>query len=382
MIASLALLAGGSVSVVSAAEFMAPAKGDQSGTVTVGSTEQHKNLYVAGGTVVVNGKTMGDLYAAGGTVDVTNDVEQDAVVAGGNISLDGKVGGDVRVAGGTVKISAPIAGDVLAFGGTLILSERSSVGGDLVAAGGSISIDAPINGNILASGGSIIINAPVKGTITLGKSGKGQKVIFGPKADVAGKFIVYGSGSIITKQDGAKVGDPEYRAGRTPKRATGVLGGIIASAIIIKLIASILAILLILKLFPRRSQEAVSGFLQDPWANLGIGFVGLIVIPVIAIIALVILVGYYAAFILAAWYFFMLALAGLVTMLFAGAWIIKMLTKRPELKVDWQAAVIGAVAMLVLGWIPIVGWIAAFVLFCMGFGTLLRMAKIDMKTNQ
>ncbi len=373
-------LAVGSINTAQAAEFLAPSPDGGSRNITIGSTEEHKNLYVVGGSVVINGKTLGDLYAAGGNVDVAGEVEKDAVVAAGNVTIDGKVGDDLRAAGGSIKVDAPVAGDLLAAGGNLVISEKSSVGGDASIGGGTIVLDAPVAGDLRLGGGDISINSQIKGSVTVMGANKNQHIVFGSKAEVSGKFIIYGEGTSITKLEGAKVSDPEYRPARGGYRRGGV-AKMIGGAIVIKLLALILAILLVLRLFPRRAQTAINSVMSDPWSNLGIGFLGLIVIPIVAIIAAILLVGYYAAFALLAWYVLMLLLAGLVAALFVGAWIIKVLTKKPELKADWQAGVIGAVVLVLLGFIPVVGWILSFALFCMGLGALLRMAKADVKAN-
>lgn len=377
------MLLAATASVVSAAEFASPLPGGRSGVLIIGSNETHKNLYAAGAIVRVDGKTAGDLYVAGGRVDVKSDVEQDVVMAGGNVAVEGKVGGDVRTAGGSILISGPVSGDVLAFGGNVAISDKSSVGGDLVAAGGTIDIEASVAGNVTVGGGSILINSKVSGTVKLLPSRNGkQQLVFGPNAEVSGKLIIYGTSKELAIQDGAKIPEPEYIAVKNSQFGRGAIAGAFLTALVIKFVAWFLAMLFVLRLFPRRSQEAVSGFVQKPWANLGIGFVTLIIAPLIAIIFGIAIIGYYAALLLVAWYIFMLLLSALVSALFLGAWIIRLLTKKPDLKADWQAALIGMAAVTVLGFIPVAGWLALFALFCMGFGVLLRMAHANMKTER
>src|SRR3989344_4261573 len=116
---------------VMAAEFIAPDKGADPNVGTL-TQETHKNLYIAGAAVTINGPSLGDLYAAGGMVTVNGIVEKDLMVAGGNINLNGSVGDDLRVAGGNISISAPVAGDLLVAGGNVTVAQKATVGADLV----------------------------------------------------------------------------------------------------------------------------------------------------------------------------------------------------------------------------------------------------------
>src|SRR3989344_3003471 len=117
------------IPVAYAAEFMAAGK---DGNISIGSSETHRNLYIAGGNVSVNSPISGDLFAAGGGVNITGNVEQDLFAAGGNINVAGNVGGDARVAGGSIVLNNPVGGDLLVAGGNVSLSERAIIGGDLV----------------------------------------------------------------------------------------------------------------------------------------------------------------------------------------------------------------------------------------------------------
>ena len=69
------------------------------------------------------------------------------------------------------------------------------------------------------------------------------------------------------------------------------------------------------------------------------------------------LVGYYIAGFLALWYLLLLMLSGIVGVVFFGAWIRKLISKSPEFVFDWQTVLLGVVAIMVLKFIPIIGWL-------------------------
>jgi hypothetical protein len=116
---------------------------------------------------------------------------------------------------------------------------------------------------------------------------------------------------------------------------------------------------------------------KKPWGNLGFGFLALIAFPIAIFFLFVVLVGYYVALIGLMVYILCILLASLLAAMFVGAWLVKMLTKRPDLVIDWQAVVIGVVVLRLITIIPVVGWIACAILFLMSFGALLRTLRYD-----
>lgn len=361
-----------------AAEFIQADK--DSGNVTLSATETHHNAYVAGSSVFINSNTTGDLYAAGGTLTVEGSVEQDLVIAGGTISINGPVGGDIRMAGGNLTINNSVKGDVLVAGGSVRLTENSSVGGDLVVAGGQVIIDGPVTGNVRINGGSVTINNKMDGLV---KVVAGQDFILGSKAEVANTISYKGQndaqiaeGAQITKIDFEKVTPP---AGGQAGHAIAAIFTII---FIIKVIGLILAGLLLMKLFPRSSQEVLARMHDNIWINLGIGAIGLIVVPFVSIILFITFIGFYIGIIAMLLWVLMLVLAVIVAAVYIGSWIIKLLTKKTSLTYDWQALVIGMVVVGVITVIPIIGPLALFILLLMAFGALIREKYSRIKSEQ
>lgn len=374
---SLALLAI-AVPSVFAAEFIAPDK--DSGNVTLSNSETHKNVYIAGGTIFINSNITGDLYGAGGTVTVEGTVEQDAVLAGGTITLNGQVGGDVRVAGGNITINTPIGGDILIAGGTVHLTEKASVAGDLVVTGGELTIDAPVTGAVKIDGGTVRINSSLAGKVSVLAS---RSFTVGSKA-VIPSAITYKGVTEPVVQDGAQISKIDYQKIETHRggRAGRMLAGLFTIVFVLKVVALILAGILLMKLFPRTSREAVLSMQRGMWTNLGIGFLALIVGPIAFFILLVIFLGFYIAMLLLFTWLIMLLVAILVASMFVGGWIIKVLTKKGEMRYDWQSLVIGVVVIGILFIVPIIGGLISIILLLMAFGGIIRQFHSRIKSEQ
>jgi hypothetical protein len=134
-------------------------------TVSVPATETvDGDLYLAGGSVTMDGTVNGDLVAFGGQVTINGSVTGDLMTAGGTVSITGGVDGDVRTAGGQVTVSGPVGEDMLIAGGQTTLASGGTVGGDLIASGGTISVGGAVTGNIEATAGTYSRGGTVGGT--------------------------------------------------------------------------------------------------------------------------------------------------------------------------------------------------------------------------
>ncbi len=358
-----------------AAEFLAPGEQDN-GNLTLPSSQTHRNLYVAGGNVTIDSVTTGDLYAAGGTVIVSGNIEQDANLGGGTVILNGNTGGDVRVFGGNITINRPVGGDVLVFGGTVTLGEQASIAGDLIVCGGSANVNGPVSGSVWASAGSVTLNSAITGPVKV-KSGK--QLVFGPNARVAGTVNYTGPSEALV-QDGAQVSSIDFHM--TEKRGTGhKFTGLFTLAFLLKMLAWIAAGLVLLQIFKRPARAVTESLRQSPWLNLGIGVLGAVVVPVLALILALVILGYYLAFLLFIAYIFFLGVSCITAAVFTGALIVKWLTKKPDLALDWQAVVIGVVLFGIVALVPVIGWIIVTLLSLMAFGAYVRLVRATVRSD-
>lgn len=366
--------------VASAAEFLSPA--DNQGNVTLSSTETHHNAYVAGGSVFVNSATTGDLYAAGGNLTIEGTVEQDLVVAGGTITVNGTVGGDVRVAGGNVTINSKVGGDLVVAGGTVIVSEKGSVGGDAMVAGGTVNFDGAVGANMKIRAGEVTINSPVFGTVDVVAD---KSLTFGSKAAIAGSIKYKGTQEAVVK-DGAAISHVDFQKeegrGDRGHGAGRMLAGIITLAFFVKIVGIILFGLLLLKIYPRTTRTLVQNMRANPWHNMLLGFVGLIVMPIAAVILMITLVGIYVAFLVLLVWLILALITSVIACIYAGAWVIKMINKKSEMVVDWQALVVGTVVLVIISIVPILGVLIFIALMLMAFGATLRHANAHIKDEQ
>ncbi|HET9497249.1 MAG TPA: polymer-forming cytoskeletal protein [Candidatus Limnocylindria bacterium] len=119
-------------------------------TIEAGETVPH-DLYVFGGTLVVDGTVEGDLVAAAGTVTINGTVDGDLVVGSGEVFLVGEVTGDVRAGVGEITVGGTVGEDLLAGAGTIVVTESGEVGEDLIFAAGDVRMDGAVAGDVLGT---------------------------------------------------------------------------------------------------------------------------------------------------------------------------------------------------------------------------------------
>ncbi len=354
--------------VAVAAEFIGPAKGDGNVSVTA-SNQPHRNVYAAGGNVNVNTEVLGDLYVAGGVVNVASRVEEDLNAAGGTVIVGGVVGGDARLGGGNVSVNSPVTGDLLAGAGNLNLSSSAVIGGDLIVGSGNVSVDGPVAGKVVISGDQVRINSVVVGEVKV----YGGSLTFGPQARVSGSITYKGPKEAVV-EDGAVVSTINYEkvtGGHKGKK----IGKAFGAGSIIQLIATFIVAIVIAWYRRNRVLSIMSLSSQNPLSSLGIGVLALIVTPIVTGIILITIIGYYLAFLVGLSFVFLIACAWALSSVYLGSLLMQWYRKTPEMELNWKTILLGVIVFRIILWIPIAGWIVAFLFFLVTLGSIIRLLK-------
>ncbi len=351
-----------------AADYL-PKNKTEGGNVNVSGNQEYKNLFVGGGNVSINKKILGDLFAAGGSVNMASPIEKDLFAAGGNISISAAVGEDARLAGGNITINSPVGGDLMTAGGTVNISEAATIGGDFWSGAGILNLNSNVRGNAKLAGGEILINSVISGNVEIRAD---KKLVFGPQSKVLGKIVYRGSSEAVI-QDGAQVNQIEFH--KIEKTRAASAKRIVSVFLLIKIVALFVAALIALKLFGKSAHSIVSRPHAKPWVNLGIGFLGIIAIPIAALILLLTVLGFLAGLILIFCFILALLFSSIFATLFIGSLAEKWILKKTEINLTWRTAIWGVVISAIINLIPIVGWIVMFIAYLMVFGSFLRESR-------
>ncbi len=335
------------------------------------------DLYIAGGNVSSAGPITGDLVALGGNVLVNSAVTQDVTALGGSVSILGTVGDDVRAGGGNITINGRVSGDVVMGGGQIQIS-GAGIGGDVLAGGGSIRIEAPVAGDLKLGGGEIYINAPVRGNIEFW----GEKLMLGSAAVIQGN-LTYTSPNEATLEEGATVrGETNYTKKETSARGAAKAGMVtfLTLAFLMKALMTLASAFVVGLIFKKYSTALVKGAMAQPLVELGRGFAALVITPVASIVLLVTVLGVPLGILGLIAFAGLIVFACIVAPILLGSVIHKWAMKPADYEVTWLTILIGVVVWVILGLIPVLGWLAKFIVLLVALGAAVKI-KWDIAKN-
>ena len=333
----------------------------------------------------------GDQYTAGQNAGITANVERDAFIAGYDVAISAPVAGDGHIAGFNVRASAPVTGDIYAAG--FSVSVTGAVGGDLTAMGNSVSTqaDAAIGGNARIAAQTVSLGAPVAGSALVTAqnlnlnsvvSGDltflGETMSFGPNARIDGQVHIRAPANIAVPASVAaadrvsftELVRPDYvgEAGRT---AENVVRGFwpVVWGTVIWLAILVVAGALLIALLPRLRQSLETAAAQRPLRTFGLGILtfastlGLVPVAAITVIGIFILP-----------FVFIYVAAACAVAYLVGIYLVGLRVGSAFASIDTNlkrlvAFVVAAVAAVLLGLVPFVGWLLTLLLATFGFGS-------------
>jgi len=298
----------------------------------------------------------GDLFAAGNTIDVTGEVQGSLRVVGSSITINGKVGRNI-----------------LSAGNNLMINDGATIGGHITFAGAGLIVNAPVGGEIQAAVGDMVLNSTVGGDVNL-QMGNGNKekshLLLSPKSVISGD-LNYKSFAQAEIQAGAQIlGKTNYtpmEIAKSKPQIYAFLGTLALAFGIFGFLSLLLMGLIIIYLVPKMADRVCASMKEAPWKNVGIGFVGLVTIPVAAIILFVTILGIPLGMIL----LFGLCVAMYLSKAFVAIAIGRLISDRFHIHKIFSL-IFGLLLFTIVGLIPIIGWLAAFLATLWAFGAILK----------
>ena len=334
------------------------------------------DLYAGGSTVITNGVVKGDLFAGGANITINGSVSDDVTIAGGNLSIFGEIGDDLRMAGGNAVIGKSVKGDVIYGGGSLHILKDAVIEGDLAVGSGSIIIDGTVKGKVWIGGGSVVVNGKLDGEIMIEAE---ESLTFGDTAVIAKPVLYSGrkeaSVSAGTKMNGIefKQLDVERPSREFRKKEFGPgLAAFFGIGFLVQTLALFIAAMVMLWLFPKTSAQAFEIAGSKTGTALLLGFAVLVLMPAGTFILLLTLIGIPLAIVVLFAWLLLMAISKILSGILLGGFIFKLGAKTKPSLLDWKAALVGVIAVEILMWIPIVGWLAAFIIMLITIGSLAK----------
>lgn len=331
------------------------------------------NAYLAGTDVTVAAALPADVLAAGGTVSIAAPVAGDAMLAGGTVTVGRPVEGDLRAVGAQVSVSAPVAGDLALAGGTVT---ASSTARDTRIIGGTVRVTGS-GGAVTVYGADISLSGTFEGDVSVTASDRltlleGTIINGSLRYDAPQEALIPASASIL---DGVTyTGASSYLPTIEQAKTFAIAGASVF--LLVRILAVLLAAALLAGIFPAFAQVVADRALARSPGRFALlvllGFGVVFATPVFIFILLASFVGMGVAFLLLAAYVLLIMLGYLYAGVLAGATLGRGLLKRQV--VTWKLAVVGMLALYLVGMVPVVGGIVTFILFLAATGAIVVLA--------
>ncbi len=250
-------------------------------------------------------------------------------------------------------VSGQTIGNLLALGCNVEIQSGATVNGSIADFGGNVQIAGTVNGSIATFGGNVILAETA--------------IVNGQVAAMGGHYISAPGAVVRGNSSGGGVPSPIAPVQINPAARMFNFGFDLVGGIVTALAFAALGALVVI--FAPNATRCVSDAVQNkPLNSAGIGCLTLIVLPILAILLIITLIGIPIAFLLgllawAAWIF-----GGIAIGLLAGEKILsafKMTNVLPVL-----AVMLGIVLLMLIGQIPVLGWFVSCVVGLFGLGAV------------
>lgn len=270
----------------------------------------------------------------------------------------GNQSGDQICTGDNITITTgQTVNNVFALGCNVDVEQGATVQGSIADFGGNVQVAGNVNGNIAGIGGNVLLTetATVNGNVNV----VGGNYYIAPGATVHGNS---GNTLLVPPVPPIAPVSPMQSASRQPFWGFNILGGIITALAFAALGALVV-------IFAPNATKRVSDAAQaKPLNTIGVGCLTAFVFPILAILLIITLIGIPVAFLLgiaawAAWIF-----GGIAIGLLAGEKILGAFQVKNILPV--VAAILGIVILMLLGQVPVLGWLLSCLVGLIGLGAV------------
>lgn len=325
----------------------------------------NRDLFLGAGYIKILGNVNGDIFAVGGDFENNGHINGDIILGAGNSIIGGKVDGDLRIGAGRVVVNGEIGRNATVLSSDILLEKDSAINGNLNILSGKVTLNGFVGGDFRASAENVLINGLVKGDVEVGSS----TLTFGPDAKINGNLTYRSAdemlvpegvvdGEVIRKEP---VADENFEENRRKAEEGIKVFHVVRKAISI-LSYLIIGTILIL-MFTDFMKKTALTIQEKPLFSLGLGFVGLIVIPIAALLVMITVIGIPIGIISLMGYGVLLYLAKLPAALWIGSKILKGENK-PLLPM-----ILGIFILMLVSFIPYLGNLVSFAAMVFGIGS-------------
>jgi len=337
------------------------------------------NLYAAGNSITIDGTINGDLIAVAQTVTVNGRVEGDIIVAAQNITVNGEVNGNIRVVGTAVTLNGPVARNVNAFGSNIVLGNLNNIGWDAFVVASNLEERGNIDGGLSGNVGRALISGKIGKDITLkiSDTNLNEGLIISPEATIGGN-IVYSAKNKAQISENAKISGTVVQQAVQTKTINWFAMWIWSR--IFSIFCALVVGLVLVFLGKNITTKILNKIDDRPFKMIVPGLIFMFILPPIALVLAITVIGIPLALITIAWWVIAIYLAQIFAAILVGQTILQVFrkNKKTEIKLIWSL-IVGVIICWLLFSIPFVGWMFGLIAIWLGLGGLWSYASHQLR---
>ncbi len=336
-------------------------------TITKGEVINN-TLFAAGRNIDISGEVNGDVFCAGQTITVTGIIHGDVICAGQTVRVAGQVDGSVRLAGQVVSLGGKVDGSASLAGQQVTLEGDSVVARDVSSAAASSIYNGSV-GRDLFTGSS---EATIAGSVSRNVNAYVDNLSFEKTANVKGN-VSYTSANKANVASGAQIAGHQTRQQPPAKDQTKNSGFDLAFGLFSLVTFVVIAMVLVL-FAPRLFQLVTERGIKNPGRTALVGFVSLVVAPIVIIAVMLTVIGIPLGLILGLAWLLVVILSAPVTAFYLGRMLL------PSNKRTLLAMLLGSLVLSIIFMIPIVSFFAVIISALLGTGMIVSAVMRELPT--
>ncbi len=312
------------------------------------------------------------LFLAGNQV-ASKDVVNGLVALAGNFVEHSGYSHYAALAGNYLAISGQITNDLFAAGNSVTITEDAHIGRDVFAFGNIVTLSTNLSGNAFLGGDRLVLDSvTIDGDLTADFS----EIVIKGKTAISGTFKYNGTATVTGLENLTAGASETYKDFGTEKSFAVRL-----QDKLIMLVGRIVLTIVVVALAPKFAKKLTEKFsFKDSWKDLALGLGALVLVPLVALFAVITVVGVPIGLVALVLYGLLAYFSHSATGVVLGDVLAKLL-KKEKMNMALKATMgVSAVGLLAL--VPFIGGLIKAVSVCFGFGYLFRLLFIKEKAQK
>jgi hypothetical protein len=322
-----------------------------------------RDLYAAGGTVVVHARVRGDVTAVGGWVDIADEVAGDVLAIGGNVLLNARVIDDVRAAGHTIILTNQVGDDAVLLGNRVAIDRGAVIHGRGLFAAETVEIDGRIERNLHVAARTVRLRGEIVGDSHI----TAERLEIAPGAILRGDLVYTSAEPAQVPADAQVLGRVTRSSEPAPRWRLPELPWRVFFGVSVFFTAAVLMFVL-----PGATASAGQQLRHAPLRALGVGALAIGAVPILAAALGVSALGVWLALLLVAAWFMSIIGGYVVALIGVSDLALRELRGGAAPRTVYRLAALAAIlaVVVVLSWMPFIFALMSLALIFLGAGAL------------